>query len=227
MSEARTTFTLWADIGCPWAHAAVFRWRRERARRGLDDRVSLVVRSFPLELFNRRATPKRTLDAEVPVAGSLAPDAGWSMWQRQPYDYAVTMLPALEAVQAAKAQGLKASEELDAALRRGFFGESRNISLHHVIIEVAETVPEVDESALDRDLRSGVARASIFEHMEEAERSKVKGSPHFFLGHEDWHNPGVQMKWIGKGGEGFPVIEKDDPGVFSEMFDALESDVDA
>ncbi len=222
MEENDRVFILWADIGCPWAHAAVFRWGQERARRGLDETVALDVRSFPLELFNRRATPKRTLDAEIPVAGSLAPEAGWTMWQRQPYDYAVSTLLALEAVQAAKVQGLRASEELDAALRRAFFGESRNISLHHVIVEVAESVPGLDAGAIHGDLRSGSARRLVFEQMEEAERSEVKGSPHFFFGGHDWHNPGVQMKWIGKAGEGFPVIEKDDPGVFSEMFDALD-----
>ncbi|MDQ4095650.1 MAG: DsbA family protein [Actinomycetota bacterium] len=221
MSSGEITFTLWADIACPWTHAAVSRWRRERTRRGLEERVLLELRSFPLELFNRRPTPKRVLDAEIPVAGSLAPEAGWQSWQRQPYEYAVSTLLALEAVHAAKEQGLRASEELDFALRRGFFGASRNVSLHHEIVEVADECEGVDAEAIDAALRSGSARRSIFEDMEEAQNSNVKGSPHFFLGEENWHNPGVQMKWIGKSGEGFPVIEKDDPEVFAQMFDGI------
>lgn len=222
MSDRERTFVVYADIGCPWAHASVYRWRRERARRRLDDSVRLDVRSFPLELFNRRATPKRTLDAEIPVAGALAPEAGWQMWQRQTYDYAVSTLPAMEAVHATKAQSLRASEELDFALRRAFFGESRNITLHHVILEVGATCPGLDVEALDEDLRSGRARRQIFDDMDEAESSEVKGSPHFFLADgANWHNPGVQMRWEGKDGGGFPIVEKDDPGVYAEMFDRL------
>lgn len=217
-------FTLFADIACPWAHAAVHRWRAERARRGLEDGVFLDLRCFPLELVNRRATPKRTLDAEIPVAGSLAPEAGWQMWQRQPYDYAVSSLLALEAVQAAKEQGPKASEDLDYALRRAFFGESRNITLHHVVVEIASECPTVDEAALEAALRDGRARHRIFEDLRIAESDEVQGSPHFFLsGGPSWHNPGVEMHWVGDGGKGFPVVDKDDPGVYQEMFDRFES----
>ena len=73
------TCLLFADVGCPWAHVAVHRWRSERSARGLDHEIGLEIRAFPLELFNERATPKRILDAEVPVAGGLAPSAGWQM----------------------------------------------------------------------------------------------------------------------------------------------------
>ncbi|MDQ4144152.1 MAG: DsbA family protein [Actinomycetota bacterium] len=220
------TFTMWADIACPWTHLAVHRWRRERARRHLEDEVRLDVRCFPLELFNRRATPKRVLDAEIPVAGGLDPDAGWMMWQRAESDYAVTTLPALEAVIAAKDQSLAASEDLDFALRRAFFGESRNISIHHEILRVAEECESVDEEELDRALRSGKARKTVFEDTAEAQSSDViKGSPHFFAsGGQNWHNPGVQMRWVGKSGEGFPLVEKDDHTIYEEMFDHIDAD---
>lgn len=217
-------FVLFADIACPWTHAAVHRWRAERARRGLEDEVSLDLRCFPLELFNKRATPKRVLDAEIPVAGSLAPDAGWRMWTRQPYDYPVSTLLALEAVQAAKEQGARASEDLDYALRRAFFGEARNITLHHVIVEIAGELGTVDEEAVEAALQAGRYRHRIFDDMRRAEEDDVKGSPHFFLpGGDDWHNPGVEMHWEGEHGEGFPVVDKDDPSVYQEMFDRFES----
>ena len=222
MDHAERTFVVYADIGCPWAHAAIYRWRSERARRGLQDDVRLDIRCFPLELFNRRATPKRILDAEIPVAGSLAPEAGWQMWQRQTYDYPVSTLPAMEAVHATKDQSLRASEDLDAALRHAMFAESRNITLHHVILDVAASCGGVDVETLDQDLRSGRARRRIFEDMDEAERSDVRGSPHFFLSNgADWHNPGVQIRWEGKEGKGFPVVEKDDPGIYADMFDRV------
>ena len=101
---------VFADIGCPWAHVAIHRLHETRARLGLTAALLFNMRAFPLEHVNRRATPKNILDAEIPVAGAIEPDAGWQMWQRPEYEYPVTMLPALEAVQAVKEQGLPLSE---------------------------------------------------------------------------------------------------------------------
>ncbi len=100
---ARGTVVVYSDIGCPWSHAAVWRLWDARARLGLDEAVRFDFRAFPLELINSRPTPKLTLDAEIPVAGALAPRAGWQIWQAPDWQYPSTMLPALEAVQAAKA----------------------------------------------------------------------------------------------------------------------------
>jgi hypothetical protein len=80
----------------------VYRLHRTRALLGLEDRVAFDLRAFPLELINEQATPKRILDAEIPVVGGLEPDAGWQVWQRHPSEWPVTTLPALEAVEAAK-----------------------------------------------------------------------------------------------------------------------------
>lgn len=57
-------------------------------------------------------------------------------------------LLALEAVQAAKDQSLRASEALDRALRVALFGQSRSIGLGSVILEVAAEYDDVDPDAL-------------------------------------------------------------------------------
>ena len=101
-----------------------------------------------LEVANARGTPKRVLDAEIPVVGGLDPGAGWEMWQDDASRWPVTTLPALEAVQAAKEQGLAAAEELDRSLRVAFFGHSRCISLRSVILEVAGGCESVDVDRL-------------------------------------------------------------------------------
>ena len=218
------SMVLFSDIGCPWSHAAVHRWRAERAARGLEDVVHLELRTFPLEIINQRPTPKLTLDVEIPVAGSLAPSAGWQPWQGPPHSYPVTLLPALEAVHAAREQSARAAEDLDAALRRAFFGESKNIAMRHEILAVAASVDGVDEAEVQRALDDGRARKRIFEDLEVATGDEVQGSPHFFLPDgSDWHNPGVEMHWEGAHGRGFPVVDKDDPGVYTEMFDRLEA----
>ena len=212
---------VFADIGCPWAHVAMHRLHETRARLGLQDRVVFDVHAFPLEILNGRPTPKKVLDAEIPVTGALAPEAGWQMWQRPEHEYPVTMLPALEAVYAAKEQGLKISEELDRALRRGFFGASRNVSMRHEILEIAGTVPGLDVQALAVAVDDGRARSALAADRAIAESDEVDGSPHVFLPNgEDFHNPGIEMHWEGEHGEGFPVVDRDDPAIYERLLAA-------
>ena len=223
IETAPGSITVFADIACPWAHVAVHRLHEWRRRLGLEERVRFEMRAFVLELVNRRATPKPTLDAEIPVAGGLEPDAGWTMWPRPAYDYPVTTLPALEAVYAAKDQGPAAGEALDRALRRALFAEGRNVSLLHEILDVAERCPEVSLQELAKALEHGDARSRIFEDMELAERSEVRGSPHLFLPDgSSAHNPGIEMHWVdgaasGSKRGGFPAVERDDPSIYEQL----------
>ncbi|MFN2587135.1 MAG: DsbA family protein [Actinomycetota bacterium] len=212
---------VFADIACPWAHVAVHRLHETRARLGLGGRVAFDVHAFPLEVVNRRPTPKKVLDAEIPVTGALAPGAGWQMWQRPDHEYPVTTLPALAAVHAAKEQGLEVAERLDRALRRAFFGESRNVSMRHEILDVASAVPGLDVDALRRALDDGRARRLLAADFDLARTDAVAGSPHVFLPHgEGFHNPGIEMHWEGEHGEGFPVVDKDDPAVYDRLLEA-------
>lgn len=212
------TIVVYADLGCPWAHLAVHRLHETRSDLGLEDRVLFDVRPFPLELFNEQPTPKATLDAETVAVGTADPAAGWQMWQGPPHTYPVTTLPPMEAVEAAKEQGVKASERLDRALRRAFFAESRCISLRHVIREVAEGCTEVDADELLDALDEGRARIALTEHCRIAASDDVKGSPHIFLADgTDSHNPGIEMHWEGEHGKGFPVIDSFRPETHEEL----------
>lgn len=220
MDVAPGTIVVFSDLGCPWAHAAVWRLWDARRRLGLADDVSIDHRVFPLELFNSEPTPRATHDAEWPVIAALAPRAGWGPWRGRADAWPTTMLPAMEAVQAAKTQSLEASAALDRGLRRAFFGESRCISLRHVILEVANECEIVDVAALADALDDGRARRAIFEQWEIAKSDEVSGSPHFFTP-DGWNgqNPGVTMRWEGDDGQGggFPVIETNDPDAYEEL----------
>jgi predicted DsbA family dithiol-disulfide isomerase len=216
---AAGTIVVWSDIGCPWAHRAVYRLHVTRTRLGLDDAVLFEHRPFPLELFNARPTPRPVLGSEVPVLGSLDPDAGWQVWQAPGWHWPVTTLPALEAVQAAYEQGGRAAERLDRALRVAFFGQSRCISLVPVILEVADECTGVDASAIEAVLGAGRARRAVLDRYHEATASgEVEGSPHVFVADgTSAHNPGVAMRMTGPEGVGFPVIERDDPSVYGDL----------
>ena len=211
---------VYSDIGCPWASVAVERLVAARARLGLVEAVELDHHAFPLELVNRRPTPKRILDAEVAVAGALVPDAGWQLWQARSSEWPVTTLPALEAVQAAKAQSITASAVLDLALRRAFYAESRCISLLPVILEVAEACPDVDAGALAEALHDGHGRRAVIDDLERSRSEAVRGSPHLFLADgSDVHNPGVEHHWLDRPGRGFPVVDAHDPSVYDDLLE--------
>jgi predicted DsbA family dithiol-disulfide isomerase len=215
---AEGTIVVWSDIACPWATVAVHRLHEARERLGLDDAVHLDHRCFALELQNRRPTPYKVLFAELPVAGALAPEAGWQVWQGGPGTWPVTTLPALEAVQAAKAQSLAASERLDRALRRALFAESRCISMRHVVLEVAEECDTLDVDALRGALDEGRARSSVIEQAASAKDLGVDGSPHVFLPDGSGSfNPGVELHWEGDHGTGFPVVDSFDPAAYEDL----------
>ena len=210
---------IWSDIGCPWSHLAVHRLHETRRRLELEQAVAFEHHPFPLELVNEQPTPRPVLAAETAVVGAHDPGAGWQVWQAPEWQWPVTTLPALEALQAAAAQDSRAAEALDRALRLAFFAESRCISLRHVILEVASKCDTVDATALAGALDDGVARRTLIARFEHASANdEIKGSPHVFLPDgTDAHNPGVRMHWEGRPGEGFPVIDEDEPSVYDDL----------
>jgi hypothetical protein len=219
------TITVYSDIGCPWASLALFSLRRAinlTTNAGMAGRRPVIEhRAFPLELFNRRGTPKPILDAEIAVIASTEPALSWSPWRRPASEYPVTMLPALEAVQATRKPdigGARGADQLDAALRRSFYVDSSNISLFTEIVAIAEECPDVDADRLQWELRRGTHREVIHEHFAISSGNAVQGSPHLFLPDgRNIHNPGVRFEWTAAHGHGFPVILEYQPSVWADI----------
>jgi predicted DsbA family dithiol-disulfide isomerase len=184
---------------------------------GLDDHVAFEYRLFLLEDVNRMALNTRTIEGEKPVVGQLVPELEFAPWQRDPSEFPVTSLLANEAVHAAQLQSDRAAEELDTALRLGFWRDSRCISMLHEILDLAATCPTVDTGALTAALEDGRARGGMM-HDYRAHSGDVQGSPHFFFADgTDVHNPGVEMHQVGEPGAGFLVLDSHDPSVYVEM----------
>lgn len=218
LTPPRGVIVVFADIWCSFAHIAIHRLHVTRQRLGLTNRVVFDLRAFPLELLNTAPSPRPGTDSEVARLAALEPDAGWQLWQAKDWTYPSTMLPALEAVQAAKEQGLHAAEALDRALRRAFWAESRNVSYVKTILDVADKTPEVDTAALAAALGDGRARAVLTRQAEIAATDTVVCSPHLFLPDgTDSANPGIRSGWSGGYGVGWPVIEHDDPAVYEDL----------
>lgn len=219
MQVAPRTIAVWSDLGCPWSHAVIWRLHDARTRLGLDGRVAFDHHAFPLELFNSEPTPRPLREAEGLVAAALAPRAGWQPWSAPSHAWPVTMLLPMEAVQAAKLQSLAASEELDRGLRRAFWGESRCISLRHVILEVANECATVDVAALAEALDDGRARRGLLDDWAVARGDEVRGSAHLFAPDgTNAQNPGIVIGWRDDGaGGGEAVIEADDPAPINDL----------
>jgi predicted DsbA family dithiol-disulfide isomerase len=211
------TIVLFSDVVCGWATVALHRFYRARERAGLTDQVRVDHQLFLLEDVNRFPIPKRFLDSETPVVGSLEPAFGWKPWQGDASTWPITALLSNEAVHAAKRQSPQAAEELDMAIRHAFFTDSRPISLLHELVDVARNCRSVDADVLQRDLDEGTARADMMRTYRQ-HVGDVQGSPHFFLADgSDVHNPGVELHWEGEPGAGFPVVDKDDPAVYDQL----------
>lgn len=219
MRAAPGTVQVWSDLACPWSHVVVWRLHDARRRLGLEEVVRLDHHAFPLELFNSEPTPRRHIDVEAPVAQQLAPRAGWQPWSAPDSTWPVTLLPPMEAVQAAKLQSLAASEALDRGLRRALYGESRCISLRHVILEVAAETDAVDATSLAEALDDGRARAALMADWAVARTEAVRGSAHLFApdGTND-ENPGIGIGWEDDGSPaGRYWIERDEPDFIDDL----------
>jgi predicted DsbA family dithiol-disulfide isomerase len=207
--------TVYGDLACPFATLAIAGLRAARDRVGRD--VRLDIRAFPLELINRHAHDIGLLETEKAVLGTLDPGMGWRRWRGAVTDWPVSTLLAMEAVQAAKRPevgGLPASEELDVALRRALYVESRSIGLLPVILEVAEECAGVDRTALGRVMHAGTCRPDLFHQLGQQERGAVNGSPHVFTPDgRDWVNPGLTIEHSGD----YVVVREYDRSVLDEI----------
>lgn len=209
------TIQVWSDLLCPFAHVGLLRLRRARERLGLD--IAVEHRTFPLELFNG-PHPRRGTDTEAVGLGQIEPAAEFRVWTAADDLYPNTVLLAAEAVHAAGAQGPRAAEQLDLALRRAFWTHSRSIAHRQVILDVAGETTEVDVAALAQALDAGRHRADLMADFAVAQTDAIPGSPTFRLADGTTvTNPGITVHWQGPWAAGFPVVDADDPSVYDDL----------
>jgi predicted DsbA family dithiol-disulfide isomerase len=210
---------VFSDIVCPWSTVIVLRLHAARARLGAQDDLAIVHRALPLELEHERPIPRRIVDAEIPLCASLTPEFGWSLWQGRPEEYPVTVLLALEAVQAAASQSSSAGEQLDLALRRAFFADSRCISMRHEILAAARRCDAVDVALIANALDNGTFRSSVTADFSAARAGGVPCSGTVVLPDGTMVcNPGTRTAWVGgKLPRGTPILLDDQPGIYDRI----------
>lgn len=225
IDESTTTLSVWSDIGCPWATLALHTLHTAIDKRSAT--INVNHRAFPLELFSAEPTPQCILDPEIVAIASLLPELGWRCWAAPASTYPVTTIPAMAAVQAAKhpeVGGLRASAQLDTALRHAFYIENRCVSIPSVILDVAQTCPELDHVQLGSRLAAGEGTAAIHRDFEQARSIPIQGSPVIETADGTrLHNPGATYHWTGKPPAGFPRLEHYKTGWAEELFDLVIS----
>lgn len=216
--------SVWSDIGCPWAMLAVHTLREAAA--ATERQLVLDHRAFPLEMYNRRPTPKLVIDAEVVAIAGLVPEVGLLLWEEDPSTYPVSTLPALEAVQVAKDDrvgGLSVSTELDAALRRAMYTEQRCISILSEVENVAANIEGLDIDAFVESLHRGDGRRAVTEQWHASKADEIQGSPQILTSHGlTLHNPGVDYAWTAPPQDGgVPRLHSYEPTWARQLLDSL------
>lgn len=134
--------------------------------------------SLPIEVVNRRGTPKDILDQEIGLIQGIEPRLEIRAWAKREWEWPVTILPAFEAVKCAEAQGDELAWEYQWRVRQAFFRDSACISLRHVLLDLAEEVG-LD---ISQDFDSGRLRQKVMvEGQEGWHELKVRGSPTLVL----------------------------------------------
>lgn len=199
------TVTIYSDLHCPWATVAVHRLRAARDRDGLD--VVFDPRAWPLEWVNEQGTPRGIVTTESVVLAAHEPEL-FSAWRGDTWPS--TFLPAFELVAAARrVGGMRAAEDVDAAVRTRFFRHSADVSLRHELRRAAEAAG-VDVDAVMDVWESGAARADVVADYAASRGLPIQGSPQvFWPDGSTTHNPGMtDHTWE----RGIPRLGSTDPG---------------
>jgi predicted DsbA family dithiol-disulfide isomerase len=167
----------WAEYYCPWCYVMAVRVHHVQPE--YAGRVLAYTRFFPLELLNHEPPPRDVLEQEWWLAAIQEPDAAFVPYTAP--DWPTTTLPAFEAVWAAQQQGMNIAMNLDLAVRRAFFGESRNIGDRGVLLDIARAA-NLDFAKFERDFASPAARAAVAEESRIGrEQYRVRGTPTMML----------------------------------------------
>jgi len=173
---------VFADLSCPYAHVGIRRFIRRRWAAHRDD-LALRVRAWPLELVNGAPLDGAHVAEQIAdLRAQVAPDL-FSGFDPQRFPH--TTLPALDLVTDAYAVGMRIGERASIALRDALFERGEDISDPEILERL--------RSSLGVEPRGPDARWQVLAEWAEGSRRGVVGSPHFFVGEDDFFCPALQI----------------------------------
>jgi len=162
MTDSRPTVTVFADVGCPFAHVGLLRFVRRRHERGRDD-VALRIRAWPLEIVNGRPLDGAFVAEEVAdIRAQVTPDLFGGFVEGA---FPQTSMPAFALTAAAYRKDLATGEAVGLGVRELLFEQGRDVSDAEVLAELAArydiVVGQDDVEAVHADHAEGVALGVI------------------------------------------------------------------
>ena len=176
-----TTVEVYADITCPFAYVGL-----EQLADHVGAMVAppdVIVRPWPLEWVNGTALAADAVIAEV---GELTEQLGIDAFRGLDAEHwPASSIPALELVTSAYRRDAATGWTISMELRRALFERGEDISDPAVLAALAEAhdlpAPQAEPSgAVRNEYENGKARG-------------VKGSPHFYVGSDDFFCPSLDL----------------------------------
>ena len=190
-----TTVEVFADITCPFTHVGLKQVVRHVEE--MADPAAVVVRAWPLEWVN--GTP---LDVEAVLvkAKALTEQLGVDDFHGLRADrWPTTTIPALNLAAAGYERDAHTGLALSLELRAALFERGEDVGDPDVLARLA--------AAHDLDPPAADACAAVTADYEDGRRRGVTGSPHFFVGSDDFFCPALDLG-------------RDDSGHLTARFDA-------
>lgn len=179
-APAGAVLRMWSDLHCPYAYLAAYRLRKALAL--FQGSVRVEHQCLSIEWVDEKCTPKDVLDAETPPIVAEEPGLRHQPWRAPESQWPVTFWPAFEAVKCAQRQGWRQAHELDWRIREAFFARSECVSMRHVLLRLAQGVPDLDLARFTDDFDSGVSKRAVLDESREGwERLAFQVSPTFLL----------------------------------------------
>jgi predicted DsbA family dithiol-disulfide isomerase len=211
LPAAALVVEVFAEVGCPFTHVVLRRFVAERKARGRASDVLLRLKAWPLELVNGRPMSSSAVAVEVAAIRAQVEPTMFSGFAASAFPRSTMAALAFAADAAAK--DLAAGESVSLELRDRLFERGEDISSNRVLFELATAhglaVPPADFDEVDRS----AVRA---EH-EEGRARGVAGSPHFFVGDDDFFCPAHTIEHTPE--RGYEIA--DDPDGWSTFLRAV------
>lgn len=143
-----------------------------------EERIRLVEKAFPLEVYGGGPPDREELELEIWLAALQEPAAVFKPFGA---DWPTTTLPAFDAAWCAFQQGESIGRDFDLRIRRAFFAEGRNIGNREVMFDLAREA-NLDMDHFTRLFNSDEPRAAVLEEGRLGkEKFGVRGTPTIML----------------------------------------------
>jgi predicted DsbA family dithiol-disulfide isomerase len=180
-----TSVEVFADITCPFTHVGLKRVLAHIAE--IDHPIDIIVRAWPLEWVNDTGLDVVAVKVK---AKALSTQLGVDDFSGLRTDrWPATTIPALNLAAAGYADSPSTGLAISVALREALFENGHDVSDPAVLGAIAAT-HGVAANGTERD---SVASSAVRADYEDGLAKGVSGSPHFWVGRDDFFCPALDL----------------------------------